>query len=68
MKLIRQIGAWFLIAGLLVFFPCGGMHMKHDAEGTWLRIGPLQWIAGAVLALGVVLAVAGAFIGNKPKP
>ena len=67
MKLIRRTGAWLLVAACLLFFPCGGMTIKRDAEGTWLNIGPLQWIGAAVLLLGILLTLVGAFAGKEPK-
>ena len=67
MALLRQTGAWLLIAAILLFFPCGGMHIKRDAEGTWLNIGPLQWLGAAALLVGILLTLVGAFAGNQPK-
>ena len=53
---LQQIANWLMLLGFLIAL-FGGIQVRGDPEGTWVRVGPLHVAGGLLAVAGLLLNV-----------
>lgn len=66
MSLLRSMSHVALVAGF-VLFVAGGMSVRSDPDGTWVKVTVVHAAGVGVFLVGVLLSVVTAWMGSRGR-
>jgi len=64
MRIILQIGATIMVAGLLLV-AAGGISVHRGPDGIWVQVNLVHAVGGVLLLCGMLLAVIATFASGR---